>query len=547
MDDKFIVKMTKEAVIHFSNISRDRNSLHIDPNFGIQSQYGKNIVHGVLPLLGIAYFLQKKEFPLNYQLQSLDVEFLAPIYYDESIEYRCEWKQVNEDCWVLDIDIYRLNFEELVTRCHLSLSICKINNLVKYESEITDYPASLIKHEILESNINFEDISVGHGGALAFNVDYIQLNALCNLLSLIFDSIVVNDRLIEDLRRLSFICMISTDSGMLLPGRLAVLQGFEIIFNPIDGDFKTAFRMESEVIFKSKSTNVLKKRVKFYSQQTEVASAISLTRVTRTHKSYQSMAEIAYIKGNDLKGKVVLISGGSRGIGAATARLFAYYGAKVIINYLNSKTNADSVVSDIIDNGGEAIAIKADVASNAEIEFLINQGIKNFGRIDILVNNAAKIYTKVPFQQSSWDHVVSEINVMVKGAYYLSKALIPIFIRQGGGKIVNVGSIVSEAPSSMLTTYAMSKSMLVGLTRALASEFAADNIQVNIVVPNMIDTDFNKMYNEIDLKRVANSIPMRRLGSPLEVADSIVFLCGHGSNYITGQKIMVSGGALPFL
>jgi 3-oxoacyl-[acyl-carrier protein] reductase len=163
------------------------------------------------------------------------------------------------------------------------------------------------------------------------------------------------------------------------------------------------------------------------------------------------------------------------------------------------------------------------------------------------VNNAARDYRPIPFLKLTWEEIQKDLDVIAKGAFLCCREVIPLMLERGAGKIVNISSLATEVPPPDQAKYVMAKSALVGLTRSLAVEFAARNIQVNMVVPNFVETDFVAHVQEGFRKRIAEDIPMKRLASAHDVAQAVVFLSSAYASFTTGQKIMVTGGAAPLL
>ena len=246
-------------------------------------------------------------------------------------------------------------------------------------------------------------------------------------------------------------------------------------------------------------------------------------------------------------GKTVLITGASRGIGETTAKLFAHRGADVVINYLTGKSDAEAIVSEIVRKGRKAIAVKADVSIQSEVEAMFDSALSTFHRIDVLVNNAVRDATPIRFEDLTWEVMQQDIDVTLKGAFFCCKTALPHMLAQNGGCIINVSTIFTEAPMPHFTRYITSKSGLVGLSRALAAEFAGRNIRVNLVTPSITPTDLTNTLSNQAFKRLAEESPLKRVCQPLDVAKAIVILASPYAQYTTGQQIMVTGGSLPFL
>jgi 3-oxoacyl-[acyl-carrier protein] reductase len=204
-------------------------------------------------------------------------------------------------------------------------------------------------------------------------------------------------------------------------------------------------------------------------------------------------------------------------------------------------------VSEIRAEGGEAMAAPADVTRPDAVSSLIRSGLEKYGAVHVLVNNAARDYRPIPFLNLTWEEIQKDLDVIAKGAFLCCQQVIPHMIAQGGGKIINISSVAVDNPPSDQTKYVMAKSALVGLTRSLSIEFASKNIQVNLVVPNFVETDLVAHIPEGFRGKIARETPMQRLGSPIEVAQAVVFLASCFSSFTTGQKIMVTGGGAPYL
>ena len=234
--------------------------------------------------------------------------------------------------------------------------------------------------------------------------------------------------------------------------------------------------------------------------------------------------------------KTVLITGSSRGIGAATAEEFANKGWHVILNYNKSKDKAEALAKKI-----GATAIKADVSDANEVKDMYNtiraQGIS----VDCIVNNAGiagdSLFTDIT--EEEWDRM---FDVNVKSAFLVTKTFLPDMLSKKKGSIVNVSSIWGETGAAMEVHYSASKAALIGMTKALAKELALSGIRVNCVTPGYIDTDMNSAYSPEDVSAISEEIPLCRIGMATEVAKVTEFLASDSASYITGQILGVNGG-----
>jgi len=250
------------------------------------------------------------------------------------------------------------------------------------------------------------------------------------------------------------------------------------------------------------------------------------------------------MKGNRLEGKVAIITGAGRGMGAATARLFAEHGAAVVVNDLEAAA-AEEVARELRGGGAKALAFACSVLDGPKVEQLVRTAIETFGRVDILVNNAGVLRpTRVEgISEEEWDFVV---DVSLKGAFLCAKAVIAHMKRQGWGRIVNMSSSAGRSVSTLGGChYTAAKAGLLGLSRALAKELAPFGVTVNAVCPGLIDTEM--VRRTCPPERIAayeRSFPIPRLGRPEEVADLVLFLACDESSYSPGASLDINGGDL---
>jgi len=239
--------------------------------------------------------------------------------------------------------------------------------------------------------------------------------------------------------------------------------------------------------------------------------------------------------------KTVLITGASRGIGSAIAKVFAKNNYNVIINYFKSEKEALSLQANLFKNGYDVIAYKADITKRSEAEAMINEGIKRFGSIDVVVNNAGisqqKLFTDIT--EGEWDYM---LNVHIKGMFNCTQYALPHMIRRKKGKIINISSIWGMVGASCEVHYSTAKAGMIGFTKALAKEVGPSNIQVNCVAPGIIETDMNSFLDEKEKEWLVEDTPLMRFGKCEEVAESVLYLASDKADFITGQVISINGG-----
>jgi len=240
-----------------------------------------------------------------------------------------------------------------------------------------------------------------------------------------------------------------------------------------------------------------------------------------------------------LKNKVVLVTGGTRGIGRAIVFEFIYQGAKVVFSYLKNDEAAGIILDEIKELKGEAEAVKQDVRSLESATKVVQETLNKFGKIDILVNNAGIIRDKalMMMDEQDWDDV---IRTNLTGYFNMARACIVTMLKQKSGNIINISSISGIVGTARQVNYSASKAGIIGLTKSLAKEVANYNIRVNVVAPGFIETD---MITDIKNKdQLVKRIPFARFGKPEEVAKIVSFLASDKAGYITGQVLKVDGG-----
>lgn len=244
-----------------------------------------------------------------------------------------------------------------------------------------------------------------------------------------------------------------------------------------------------------------------------------------------------------LKGKVVLITGASRGIGRAMAHKFAQEGAAVAFTYLSSIEKGQALEEELRTFGGHVKGYRSDASDHKAAEELVNQVIADFGKLDVLVNNAGitKDGLLMRMTEEQWDSVIT---VNLKSVFNLTKAAIKPMMKARSGSIINLTSVVGIRGNAGQANYAASKAGIIGFTKSVALELGSRNIRSNAIAPGFIETEMTGEINEKAIEEWKQQIPLKRGGQPDEVADCAVFLASDLSRYITGQVLQVDGGML---
>lgn len=244
-----------------------------------------------------------------------------------------------------------------------------------------------------------------------------------------------------------------------------------------------------------------------------------------------------------LSGKVAVVTGASKGIGASIAHHLAADGAAVAVNYSSSKEGADRVVSEIGAKGGKAIAVKANVARQEEIQHLFAETLKAFGRIDVLVNNAG-IYEFSPIDQITPEHFHRQFDLNVLGLILTTQEAIKHFGPEGGS-IINISSVVSTLGTPQGAVYSATKAAVDAVTRSLAKELGPKKIRVNSINPGMVETEGTQTSGIVESdfrKQIEATTPLGRIGQPDDIGPAAIFLASSDSKWITGETLFISGG-----
>ena len=242
-----------------------------------------------------------------------------------------------------------------------------------------------------------------------------------------------------------------------------------------------------------------------------------------------------------LTGKTAIVTGASRGIGAAIARRFAEEGANIVVNYSGSQDKAEAVVAEIEQAGGKAIAVKANVADADAVKAMADAAMKEFGSIDILINNAGitRDNLMMRMKEDEWDDV---INTNLKGVFLCTKAVTRQMMKQRAGRIVNIASIVGVMGNAGQANYVAAKAGVIGLTKTTARELASRGITANAVAPGFITTDMTEKLGDDVQSTMLAQIPLARFGAPEDVANAALFLASDEASYVTGQTLHLDGG-----
>jgi 3-oxoacyl-[acyl-carrier protein] reductase len=246
---------------------------------------------------------------------------------------------------------------------------------------------------------------------------------------------------------------------------------------------------------------------------------------------------------NKLAGKVAVVTGASKGIGASIAKHLAAEGAAVVVNYASSKTGADKVVAEIISAGGKAVAVQGDVSKKVDIDRLFVETKKAYGQVDVLVNNAG-IYEFAPLEVITEDHFHKQFNLNVLGLILTTQEAVKYFPATGGS-IINLSSVVGVNPLPQASVYSATKAAVDAITKSLAKELGPKKIRVNSINPGMIETEGVHAAGFLETefpKQIVAQTPLGRIGQPQDIGKVAAFFASDDSGWVTGETLLISGG-----
>ena len=546
--------VTDEMVGRFAALTGDRSSLHVSEVFARRSAYRRPVAHGMLPVAFLALLPMLSVERARCVPVALSGRFRSPVYAGDRLSIISEPGRLATNGREV-VHAFRIEQESsraTVTSGEITVAYCPVAEPVPHATG--DLGAGMLLRPVELNDLRLNQIEKGMKDSIAFTVSQPAMRAFVDLLSLGIDDAARRSEVAGLSERLAVanlmsILMFSTSVGVSIPGASATFLEFTA---RVDQEIEVgrAFVLQGEVVHRSSGTRIVKKEMVVRAEGSdEIAMRGKIS--TLVNEPPRRMPTVEDLKAGEmgwgLTGKTVLVTGSSRGIGETIAKLFSVVGARVIVNYHTGSDDAGRVVREIRDAGGEASAIAADVTNADDVASLVRDAIEHYGAIDVLVNNAARDFRPIALAHLTWDDIQRDIDVIAKGAFLCCQQVIPHMLRQGGGKIINIASIAVDNPPPDQTKYVMAKSALVGLTRSLAVELAARNIQVNMVSPSFVETDLVAHIQEGFRAKIAQENPMGRHASPVEVARAVLFLASPHAAFTTGQKIMVTGGSSPFL
>ncbi len=331
---------------------------------------------------------------------------------------------------------------------------------------------------------------------------------------------------------------ISTIIGTKLPGDGALWfsQSLEFLLPVRIGDILT---VTAEVIKKNDKEQIIELKTEIHNQNRQIVTkGIAKVKVIETEAE-----SVEFEKKNDIL-KTAMVIGGTGGIGKATCIQLAKEGYNLIIHYNNNKILAEELKTEVEKYNQKAIIVSANILNDSEIKEMVSKGIRAFNKIDVLVNCAATVIPNIKFKDLVWSDYFKQIEINIKSTFTIIHAVVPEMIKNGYGKIINIGSFSTEKPNADWSHYITAKSALIGLTKSLAFELAPKGVRINMVTPSLVNTELTADIPEKIKLLTAAQTPLRRLALAEDVAGVICFLASNKSDFLAGENIRVNGGQI---
>lgn len=530
----------------FARVSGDASPLHMDPAFARLTQHREPIVHGLLPVLAALalYGTGAGAGGPALRLGRLSCRFHQAIRVGQHV--RLQVVPQPHDALAMSFDVHDLQGQVLTS----GQAAFRPGPAGEPDGE---GPPSLFRHMPAERTLAPGDVAAGHQDRLEFMASPAALRALLAGIA----AHLATDPTSREPDPLPFAssaadaalaaCLAaSTLVGMRMPGRLAT-------FLELQASFGTALEPARPVVLEGQVERVhagsgrLQIGLRWLQDGADRGHGSAMALVSHEPPRPMPYAAVAAHLPLGLQGQVALVTGASRGIGAATASLLAAAGARCVLHYFRGEADAQALAQEIRAGGGQAIALGADLRRDDAVAQLFAEAARVFGAVDILVNCAVGDFIPRPVEALCAADFLQELEISLFGLHACCAQALPAMKARRAGKIINLGSTVTQLPVPSQAKYIAAKSAVVGYTRSLAVEVAGFNIQVNLVSPAMTATSLIASVPAALRSRIAEDAPTGRLLQPVEVAQAIAFLASRWSGAITGQQLVLSQGAAPFL
>jgi NAD(P)-dependent dehydrogenase (short-subunit alcohol dehydrogenase family)/acyl dehydratase len=539
--------VSEEMVQAFARLTGDRSSLHLDEEMARRSRFRRRIAHGMLPVC----FLQLlgRDFPgRSLRFERLKVRFEQPVHPGDELELELSLPEVPGPAPEFAASFRKLRTGERVTRASGRLRLGEPGEAgpvgAPEAAGGAEGPAPcLAAGPLVERDCGIEELR-GASVELPFAL---AGRAAAALAREILSAAEGGEQAgAAPCPNLLGALMLSPLVGMRLPGRRATFLGFQLAFER-DLAPGGGYALRAGVERASEAAETLGASVAILSGESALATGSVEVLVNAAPRAMPSCAEIrARHLDLGLRGAVSIVTGASRGIGETTAKLLAMHGAKVVLTYHRGRRDAERVAAEIRAEGGEALPLRCDVRSDEDVRALVRGALDAFGTVDVLVNNAVQEFTPRALPELRWEDYLEELEVSLKGLHACCREVVPVFKQKRRGKIVNLSTVAVDNPVSGQSRYITAKSAVVGFTKSLAIELLPWNVQANVVVPSLTETDLVAGIPAAYRARLAEARASKRHVQPIEVAQAVAFAASRWADAISGQQIVLNLGEPPF-
>lgn len=528
------VELTERLVRAMAYSTGDFSSIHMSDEFARRTRYRERIVHGMLPV-ALTYMLWSRERTnsQNLRLEKIACRFVGSLRIGDPVELTVTADPTSTE---VEFEIRNGVHAKLATSGKFSFVLSANNAAAPNE------PDTLFTTRLSEQAFGPADMVSG----IEQTVDYQASRACMHAWREALPSASRGQFSTELDANFSATLAVSTLIGMRLPGRYAT-------FTDLTAEFNAAVQSDKPITLRGtvasapSATNRARLALSWVQNGVEVGTGRANTLVSPVNENSVSVQSLKQATSFGIEGKVALVTGASRGIGEVTAKFLAMHGVRTVVHYFKGQSDAQAVVADICDNGGSAIAVQADLREGDDIARMFDQIRDAFGGVDILVNNAVSQFSTKDLLSVSAQDYLTELNVSLFGMHECCRHAIAHMKAQRWGKIVNLGTIATEAPITGQNVYITAKAAVGGYTRSLSAELASHKIQANIVLPRMTETSLIASLPRSIVDKLAEESVAGRLLEPIEVARVILFLASDWSNPISGQRIALNQAEMPYL
>jgi 3-oxoacyl-[acyl-carrier protein] reductase len=535
-------QITREGIEQFAAYTGDRNPLHLDEQFARRFRYREPVAHGMLAFSYLS-FLASAFSPKQISFVKLAGEFRRPVFRGDEIVCSVECRETGTNAFSFSATWKNQKDSEEIIAASGEFSVTEPKEQTPSNGADTK---TFLSGSVAERAYLVDELA-GKKESLSFSISKSLAQSYTQMLLGFVSEKTGKANFIAPNANFYSTLLLSTLVGMQLPGKFATFLNFDVAFETLVL-WNNLHTLEGTVATHSPAGSRPSFAVKLKNENQQCGQGRCSVLVNAPPKPMLTCDQIKREHSDlGLKNKVVLITGASRGIGEVTAKFFASLGAKVVVGYFKGRDDAQQIVCEITQSGGEAVAFRCDVRQESEVKNMVDAAMQRYGDIDVLVNNAVKDATPKSLLELEWDDFLGEMEVSLKGLHNCCKAVLPIFQEKKRGKIINLSTVTTDSPVAGQSKYITAKSAVVGYTRSLAKEFAKDNIQANLVAPNMVETDLHAALPSRFKGKLAEERDYGRHVQPIEVAQSIAFLASNWSDAMTGQKIVLNLGENPFL